>query len=88
MVGGVGPERIGYPNLLAAEQVVPTLAKLQAQRMIQLDDAVVEGGGGDKVKLHQAGSGKAGWVGLTVTRSSAPVDDPSIPGLATTSRVT
>jgi uncharacterized membrane protein len=56
---------IGYPNLLAAEEVVQTLAKLQAQRMIQVDDAViVERRGGDKVKLHQAGSGKSGWAGL------------------------
>ena len=56
---------IGYPNLLAAEEVVQTLAKLQAQRMIQVDDAViVERRGGDKVKLHRAGSSKTGWAGL------------------------
>jgi uncharacterized membrane protein len=56
---------IGYPNLLAAEDVVQTLAKLQAQGMIQVDDAViVERRGGDKVKLHQAGSGRTGWDGL------------------------
>jgi uncharacterized membrane protein len=56
---------IGYPNLLAAEEVVQTVAKLQAQRMIQVDDAViVERRGGGKVKLRQAGSGKTGWAGL------------------------
>lgn len=56
---------IGYPNLLAAEEVVQTVAKLQAQRMIQVDDAViVERRGGGKVKLHQAGGGKTGWAGL------------------------
>ena len=56
---------IGYPNLVAAEEVVETIAKLQAQRMIQVDDAViVERRGGGKVKLHQAGSGKTGWAGL------------------------
>ena len=56
---------IGYPNLLAAEEVVRTVSKLQAQRMIQVDDAViVERRGGDKVKLHQAGGGKTGWAGL------------------------
>ena len=56
---------IGYPNLLAAEEVVRTVDRLQAQRMIQVDDAViVERRGGDKVKLHQAGSGKSGWAGL------------------------
>jgi uncharacterized membrane protein len=55
---------IGYPNLVAAEQVVDTLAKLQAQSMIHVDDAViVERRGGDKVKLHQAGRGKTGWAG-------------------------
>lgn len=55
---------IGYPNLLAAEQVVQKLAQLQTQRVIQIDDAViVERRGGDKIKLHQAG-GKAGWAGL------------------------
>jgi uncharacterized membrane protein len=56
---------IGYPNLLAAEEVVRTLAKLQAQRVIQVDDAViVERRGGEKVKLHRAGSGKTGWAGV------------------------
>lgn len=54
---------IGYPNLVAAEQVVETIARLQAQHVIQVDDAViVERRGGDKVKLHQAG-GKTGWGG-------------------------
>lgn len=56
---------IGYPNLVAAEQVVETITKLQAQHAIQVDDAViVERRGGDKVKLHQVGSGKTGWAGL------------------------
>ncbi len=56
---------IGYPNLLAAEEVVQTIAKLQAQHMIDVDDAViVERRGGDKVKLHQAGKGKTGWAGM------------------------
>jgi uncharacterized membrane protein len=56
---------IGYPNLLAAEEVVQTLARLQSQRMIQVDDAViVERRGGGKVKLHRAGSDKSGWAGL------------------------
>jgi uncharacterized membrane protein len=55
---------IGYPNLVAAEQVVETLAKLQAQGMIRVDDAViVERRGGEKVKLHRAGGGKTGWAG-------------------------
>jgi uncharacterized membrane protein len=55
---------IGYPNLLAAEQVVDTITELQARGMIDLEDAViVERRGGDKVKLHQIGSGKAHWVG-------------------------
>lgn len=56
---------IGYPNLMAAEAVVETLTKLQAQGAIQVDDAVIaERRGGDKVKLHQAGRGKSGWAGL------------------------
>jgi uncharacterized membrane protein len=56
---------IGYPNLVAAEQVVDTLTKLQAQHAIQVDDAViVERRGGDKVKLHPAGGGKSGWSGM------------------------
>jgi len=56
---------IGYPNLVAAEQVVDTITQLQAQHAIQVDDAViVERRGGGKVKLHQAGSGKTGWAGL------------------------
>jgi uncharacterized membrane protein len=55
---------IGYPNLVAAEQVVETLAKLQAQGMIHVVDAViVERRGGEKVKLHRAGGGKIGWAG-------------------------
>jgi uncharacterized membrane protein len=56
---------IGYPNIVAAEQVVETIAKLQAQDMIRVDDAViVERRGGGKVKLHRAGGGKTGWAGL------------------------
>jgi uncharacterized membrane protein len=56
---------IGYPNLVAAEEVVETITKLQAQHMIQVDDAViVERRGGGKVKLHQAGGGKSGWAGM------------------------
>src|SRR5262249_44358427 len=56
---------IGYPNLIAAEEVVETIAKLQARHVIQVDDAViVERRGGSKVKLHRAGKGKAGWAGV------------------------
>lgn len=55
---------IGYPNLVAAEEVVKTLTRLQAQDVIQIEDAVMaERRGGDKVKLHQAGHGKSGWGG-------------------------
>jgi uncharacterized membrane protein len=67
---------IGYPNLVAAEQVVETIAKLQAQGMIHVDDAViVERRGGGKVKLHRAGSGKTGWagrIGHVFSNSSGP----------------
>jgi len=73
---------IGYPNLVAAEQVVETIAKLQAQHAIQVDDAViVERRGGGKVKLHQAGSGKTGWAGMighVFSGSSARSGDPGI----------
>jgi uncharacterized membrane protein len=56
---------IGYPNLVAAEQVVDVLTKLQAEHAIEIEDAViVERRGGDKVKLHRAGRGKSGWGGM------------------------
>jgi uncharacterized membrane protein len=56
---------IGYPNVLAAEAVVETLTRLQAQNAIDIEDAViVERRGGSKVKLHRVGSGKTGWSGL------------------------
>ena len=78
---------IGYPNLVAAEQVVDTIAQLQAQHAIQVDDAViVERRGRDKVKLHRAGSGKTGWAGLIGHVFPAPMHDPAIQQSAKTSR--
>src|ERR1051326_3793979 len=62
---------IGYPNLVAAEEVVGTIAKLQAQDLIHVDDAViVERRGGDKMKLHRAGKSWAGQIGHLFSGSS------------------
>jgi uncharacterized membrane protein len=73
---------IGYPNLVAAEQVVETVAKLRAQGVIHVDDAViVERRGGDKVKLHRAGGAKSGWagrIGHVFSGSSAASNDSGI----------
>lgn len=64
---------VGYPNTNLAEQALEELASLQAQKLIQLDDAViVERRGDGKVKLHQPGGSNAGrgalggavWGGL------------------------
>jgi uncharacterized membrane protein len=63
---------IAYPDVDTAQEVMSTLGRLQVERSIELEDAVIvtreEGG---KVKLHQArsttGAGAAGgafWGGL------------------------
>jgi uncharacterized membrane protein len=71
---------IGYPTTSAAEQVLQELSSLQAQNLIQIDDAViVERRDDGKVKLHQpsnAGRGAAGgalWGGLIGLLFFAPL---------------
>jgi len=64
---------IGYPNTQTAEEVLRQISGLQAQNLIQLDDAViVERNPDGKVKLHTPGgsntargaAGGALWGGL------------------------
>jgi uncharacterized membrane protein len=72
---------IAYPDVDTAQEVMSTLGRLQAERSIELEDAVIvtreEGG---KVKLHQArsttGAGAAGgalWGGLIGLLFLAPL---------------
>jgi len=72
---------IAYPDVNTAEEVMGTLGRLQVERTLQLEDAVIvtrEDGG--KVKLHQArsttGAGAAGgamWGGLIGLLFLAPL---------------
>ena len=72
---------IAYPDVKTAEEVMGTLGRLQVERSIELEDAVIvtrEDGG--KVKLHQArsttGAGAAGgalWGGLIGLLFLAPL---------------
>jgi len=73
---------VGYPNQVAAEDALQHLMRLQAEQLIELDDAViVERRGNGKVKLHQttgmtAGKGAAGgalWGGLIGMLFLAPL---------------
>jgi uncharacterized membrane protein len=72
---------IAYPDVDTAQEVMSTLGRLQVERSIELEDAVIvtreEGG---KVKLHQArsttGAGAAGgalWGGLIGLLFLAPL---------------
>jgi uncharacterized membrane protein len=72
---------IAYPDVDTAQEVMSTLGRLQTERSIELEDAVIvtrqEGG---KVKLHQArsttGAGAAGgalWGGLIGLLFLAPL---------------
>ena len=72
---------IAYPDVDTAQEVMGTLGRLQVERSIELEDAVIvtrEDGG--KVKLHQArsttGAGAAGgalWGGLIGLLFLAPL---------------
>ena len=72
---------IAYPDMDTAQEVMGTLGRLQVEKSIELEDAVIvtrEDGG--KVKLHQArsttGAGAAGgalWGGLIGLLFLAPL---------------
>jgi uncharacterized membrane protein len=72
---------IAYPDVNTAEEVMGTLVRLQVERSIELEDAVIVTRQDDgKVKLHQArsttGAGAAGgamWGGLIGLLFLAPV---------------
>jgi uncharacterized membrane protein len=72
---------IAYPDVKTAEEVMGTLGRLQIERSIELEDAViVTRDDGGKVKLHQArsttGAGAAGgalWGGLIGLLFLAPL---------------
>jgi uncharacterized membrane protein len=72
---------IAYPDIKTAEEVMGTLGRLQVERSIELEDAViVTRDDGGKVKLHQArsttGAGAAGgamWGGLIGLLFLAPL---------------
>ena len=72
---------IAYPDVNTAEEVMATLGRLQVERSIELEDAVIVSREGDgKVKLHQArsttGAGAAGgalWGGLIGLLFLAPL---------------
>jgi uncharacterized membrane protein len=72
---------IAYPDVNTAEEVMGTLGRLQVERSIELEDAViVTRDDGGKVKLHQArsttGAGAAGgalWGGLIGLLFLAPL---------------
>ena len=72
---------IAYPDLNTAEEVMGALGRLQVERSIELEDAVVvTRDDGGKVKLHQArsttGVGAAGgalWGGLIGLLFLAPL---------------
>lgn len=56
---------VGYPSTTAAEEVMQTLGDLQAENLIQLQDAViVERTDEGKVKLRQPGPNAAGLGAL------------------------
>jgi len=72
---------IAYPDVNTAQEVMGTLGRLQVERSIELEDAVIVTREGDgKVKLHQArnttGAGAAGgamWGGLIGLLFLAPL---------------
>jgi uncharacterized membrane protein len=72
---------IAYPDVKTAEEVMGALGRLQVERSIELEDAViVTRDDGGKVKLHQArsttGAGAAGgalWGGLIGLLFLAPL---------------
>ena len=72
---------IAYPDMNTAEEVMSTLGRLQVERSIELEDAVIVSRDGEgKVKLHQArsttGVGAAGgamWGGLIGLLFLAPL---------------
>ena len=72
---------LAYPDQSTAEEVLATLSRLQTERSIELEDAVVVTRGQDgKVKLHQtaklAAAGAAGgavWGGLIGLLFLAPL---------------
>lgn len=72
---------IAYPDVNTAEEVMGTLGRLQVERSLELEDAVIVTREGDgKVKLHQArsttGAGAAGgamWGGLIGLLFLAPL---------------
>jgi uncharacterized membrane protein len=72
---------IAYPDVNTAEEVMGALGRLQVERSIELEDAVIVTREGDgKVKLHQArsttGAGAAGgalWGGLIGLLFLAPL---------------
>ena len=62
---------IAYPDEATARQALATLGRLQTERLIELDDAVIAVNDGDKIRLDQAvnlaGAGALGgaaWGGL------------------------